>query len=136
MKSPWQFNEKYKADPTTNGKVIYLTQKEFDALLTYSCSLPTGTIEGKRWKRDANWRGRIDGIGEVPVWKMGEYYRTAETLDDHIDIRWRPIIVGEPPPEYVPTPKRVVENEPDFVFDFEVKEKVHWATHASTGASK
>jgi len=31
---------------------IVLTQKEFNELPEYSCSLPTGTTIGKKWKRN------------------------------------------------------------------------------------
>lgn len=31
---------------------IVLTKKEFDQLPEYSCSLPTGTTIGKKWKRN------------------------------------------------------------------------------------
>lgn len=41
---------------------IVLTQKEFDNLLEYSCSLPTGTTIGKKWKK--GW----------PYYKPTEWY--------------------------------------------------------------
>lgn len=33
------------------NKTVKLTQGEFDALPEYTCSNPTGTVIGKRWKR-------------------------------------------------------------------------------------
>lgn len=33
---------------------VTLTQKQFDALLEYSCSQPTGVFDGKQWKCNVN----------------------------------------------------------------------------------
>lgn len=33
-------------------ETIVLTKKEFDSLPEYSCSIPTGTTIGKKWKRN------------------------------------------------------------------------------------
>ncbi len=66
-------------------RYVRLTRHEFDRLGEYSCSLPTGTTAGKRWKRDANAYRRpetfhlhaFDGTPEPsfrgPDWWMGEY---------------------------------------------------------------
>lgn len=67
---------------------IYLTQKEFDDLLDYSCSLPTGVIVGKKWKRRVPYRG------EPYEWFLGEYRKSeregfVDTVFSHI------VIVGE-----------------------------------------
>lgn len=32
-------------------EVVHLTQEEFDALPEYSCTIPTGVVIGKQWKR-------------------------------------------------------------------------------------
>lgn len=54
---------------------LVLTQAEFDQLLEYSHSLPTGTEIGKRWKR----RRGID-------WMIGEYYDIGSPVE--VGIRW------------------------------------------------
>lgn len=61
--------------------VVTLTKAEFDALLTYDTSLPTGTTVGKRWKRV---------IGDV--WWMGEYVAHADP--GVTGIRWSKIRVN------------------------------------------
>lgn len=59
-------------DHSTRGKEIKLTQVELDKLPEYSCSLPTGTTVGKRWKRDANaYQGLSKGT--LSAWWIGEY---------------------------------------------------------------
>jgi hypothetical protein len=79
-------------------KTAYLTPAEFDALPEYSCSLPTGTIVGKRWKRDNNWgglRGHDPSRGED--WYMGEYFMDETIPEGEIGIRWSKIAIGRPP---------------------------------------
>lgn len=73
-------------DHSTQGKEIKLTQVELDKLPEYSCSLPTGTTVGKRWKRNANAYG--GGPPEdPPYWWIGEYteHPTDDTL---VNITW------------------------------------------------
>lgn len=60
-----------------NLSEVTLTQKEFDDLLDYSHSLPTGKFTGKRWKRKCS-----DG------WLMGQY---GEVEGDSILIHWKKI---------------------------------------------
>lgn len=43
---------------------VRMSQVEFDALIEYSTSLPTGVVAGKRWKR----------LG-MTAWLLGEYTR-------------------------------------------------------------
>lgn len=50
---------------------IILTKKEFDALPEYSCSLPTGTTIGKKWKKNIH---AFDPRCHDP--------RTGNTIDD------------------------------------------------------
>ena len=59
-----------------------MEKREFDSLLTYSTSLPTGTVTGKRWKSE-----RMDG-----VWLLGEYGRVL-LPQGMIEIKWREILV-------------------------------------------
>jgi hypothetical protein len=48
-------------------ETVLMTQKAFDDLLEYSCSLPTGTTIGKQWK--AGW----PYYGERIKWYLCEY---------------------------------------------------------------
>lgn len=69
-------------------KTISLSQKEFDALPEYSCTLPTGTTIGKRWKRGWPYQEpRTD-------WYLGEYAKSA--LPGMVDIIWRKISFVSP----------------------------------------
>lgn len=73
---------------------LHLTKDEFDALLEYSASLPTGTTPGKRWKRldgahDQSFKAR----GGKPRWMIGEYDPTDDGKGKTIRINWyRPVI--------------------------------------------
>ena len=40
-----------KDRPLTGSNIVRLTTPQFEALLEYSSSLPTGTTIGKRWRR-------------------------------------------------------------------------------------
>jgi hypothetical protein len=74
-----------------------LTRREFDALPDYSCSLPTGTTVGKRWKKsNVYFRGR--DITAPLVWHMGEYVESY--IPGQIGIEWSLII--DPPDVFVP----------------------------------
>ena len=89
-------------------KTALLTKEELDALPEYSCSIPTGTIIGKRWKRRTYKKSNIpvndfgyDEKGyfrlEPDSWIMGEYAED-ETPPDRlhpngwVKIIWRNII--------------------------------------------
>lgn len=50
-------------------ETIQMPEKEFMALLEYSCSMPTGVVIGKRWRR--NVTAFMGGLR--PHWVMGEY---------------------------------------------------------------
>lgn len=64
-----------------------LTRQEFDELLEYSLSVPTGTTIGKRWKRKC-----------TDCWLMGEYEPDPEKKEGWVQIRWRVILeIIEPP---------------------------------------
>lgn len=98
-----------------------MTKAKLDELPEYSCSLPTGTTPGKKWKRDVNfharrdprvmvahldfWSGRpaLAGAGALipvppeehePRWVLGEYFELADD-DKNVGIRWTPIEVIE-----------------------------------------
>jgi hypothetical protein len=65
-----------------------LTQSEFDALLDYSYSIPSGTTIGKKWKR--RWPYR-DDEGPPFFWYTGEYIRDPEP--GMIGIKWRRVVI-------------------------------------------
>ncbi|RWB67607.1 hypothetical protein [Mesorhizobium sp.] len=75
---------------------LRLTLREFNELLEYSASYPTGTRPGKRWKRldGAHDHGFIRSGGK-PAWMIGEYDPTAPS-DDEIDAMKKR---GETPPK-------------------------------------
>lgn len=60
--------------------ITLMSQEDFDALPNYSCSLPTGTTIGKRWKR------RKDYYDESKGWLLGEYIPSDQ--DGCVGIRW------------------------------------------------
>ena len=74
--------------------VLRLTLDEFQRLSEYSCTLPTGTVPGKRWRRldgvyDKEWRA----AGNKPFWMIGEYDPLDDGTGRRIKINWyRPII--------------------------------------------
>ena len=62
----------------------YMTMREFNELLEYSCSLPTGTTAGKRWKRGWPY------MQPRQSWHMGEY---GHPQGDVVPIIWRLIFI-------------------------------------------
>lgn len=67
---------------------VFLTKKQFDELDEYSCSIPTGTTIGKRWKRSNSYS---DPKGELKWW-MGEYVKQKIPF---VGIVWKRIFVRE-----------------------------------------
>lgn len=63
-----------------------MTLAYFNSLLDYSCSLPTGVIDGKRWKRKINYYAPRE---ELTGWALGSY----EVNGDQIWTCWRTIYV-------------------------------------------
>ncbi len=61
---------------------LLLTRDEFDSLLDYSCSLPTGTKIGKTWKRG-------EPYGRATRWYRGEYVEDPDPK--LVGIVWREI---------------------------------------------
>ena len=107
------------ADRRANFPILRLTASEFAALPDYSCSLPTGTTIGKRWRRlDGSHDRRFIASGGKPRWIVGEYTRDVVTsnrvvvgdrgpdpagplvnlrcmIDCQVEIRWHwPVIVA------------------------------------------
>lgn len=64
-----------------------LTQKEFDALPEYSCSIPTGQSIGKEWKRKNNYYDSSKG------WILGEYVEHSDP--EKFGIAWANIEIEE-----------------------------------------
>ena len=77
---------------------IVLSRDEFNALPEYSCSLPSGTIVGKRWRANRH-SGTLYGWGPArrcpahPNWWMGEYYDIGS--ETRIGIRWTRIVLAD-----------------------------------------
>ncbi len=65
------------------GGRIWLTLEQFDELLDYSCSIPTGQTIGKRWKRHEPY---VHDPKVKTVWYMGQYVDHEDP--DKIGIRW------------------------------------------------
>jgi len=93
-------------------KAVVLTRREFEELGEYSCSLPTGTTVGKRWKRNANaftagpvvrldfWDGTPVREKLPDVWWMGEYVEHEDPK--LVGINWYQIVLEpDPVPEAV-----------------------------------
>ena len=68
---------------------LHLTRAEFEALPEYSCSLPTGTTPGKRWRRHDGAHDReFVAAGGVPVWIIGEFDPDDDGQGSTIKINW------------------------------------------------
>lgn len=70
----------------SENDAVYMTMAEFDALLEYSASLPTGTVAGKQWKCCRPYHSKM------PAWFMGEY---GEAEGNRVPITWRRIYITE-----------------------------------------
>lgn len=64
-----------------------VTLATFDKLDDYSCTLPSGAILGKVWKRHEPYSGR-------GKWILGQY--TEHTDPDKLTITWRDLYVRHP----------------------------------------
>lgn len=74
-----------------NGAVA-LTKLELRGLREYSTTLPTGTIAGKRWKRDRHWHWPT-ADAEWVLGTYGEPYPPGHKYHGEIPIYWQPIVV-------------------------------------------
>ena len=74
--------------------ILKLTPKQFLELSEYSCSIPTGTRPGKRWRRlDGAHDFAFKARGGKPKWQIGEYDPNCPKDAKTIKIFWyRPII--------------------------------------------
>lgn len=66
---------------------ITLSESEFNKLADYSCTLPTGTTLGKRWKCKKTYHDASQG------WLMGEYVPHPQNKPNKVGIRWTEIEV-------------------------------------------
>lgn len=74
---------------------LVISRADLAALPEYSCTLPTGTTIGTRWRRDLN-AYRADRRGAPPEWVIGEYFddgtpgmvaiRWAWAMDEHHNV--------------------------------------------------
>jgi hypothetical protein len=73
---------------------LQMTLRALEALLEYSCSLPTGTTPGKRWRNHyGSYLPNFTSNGGKPRWIIGEYDPNAKPEDKTIAINWyRPVI--------------------------------------------
>ncbi|GFE97539.1 hypothetical protein [Gluconobacter sp. Gdi] len=80
--------EIHRARPPLRGTLSY-----FKSLPEYSCSLPTGTTPGKRWRAQIN----VEPWGRITIppagWVICEYYDGPDVPEGRIGIRYyRPVI--------------------------------------------
>lgn len=68
-----------------DDKTALMNQKEFDNLPDYSCSIPSLTTIGKRWKRSESY------CKPREKWLMGEYVEIGSA--DKVGIKWREIMI-------------------------------------------
>ncbi len=66
-----------------------MDQKDFDSLLEYSCTVPTGVVRGKRWKRREPYR---TDDPRPATWWLGEYAHFDGDPEGTCRVRWRKII--------------------------------------------
>lgn len=64
---------------TRTTDLCFLTQAEFDALPDYSCTVPSGVIAGKQWKRRRVYTDESQG------WLIGRYVAVG---NDRCRIAW------------------------------------------------
>lgn len=72
-------------------RVVTMTPEEFKNLPEYSCTIPTGTTVGKRWRCNQAF-----GTGRKPQWNdwyMGEYVKHPDPK--MVGIEWSRIRVLE-----------------------------------------
>ena len=66
-------------------KETVISRAELAKLPEYSCSLPTGTTIGKRWRRDVHFNKPPAGR-PAPEWCIGEYF--DDGTPGMVAIRW------------------------------------------------
>jgi len=73
----------------TKRENLIISREELASLLEYSLSIPTGTIIGKRWRKDIHI---LDPRRQKAEWIIGEYYELpegdTEFGESQVGIRW------------------------------------------------
>lgn len=73
----------------THLPVLIVRPRDFEGLLDYSYSLPTGKTIGKRWKRCLlRYRDNPAEVADLKNWVIGEYSRLSPDHPGEIDITW------------------------------------------------
>lgn len=72
----------------TEDGAAFMTFREFDGLLEYSCTMPTGTAVGKIWKRGVPY------MEPRERWLLGEYVKHSDPK--LVGIKWREIFIVTP----------------------------------------
>lgn len=67
-------------------KETIISRAELFALPEYSCSIPTGTTIGKRWRSDVNAYREHVVPEDQHEWQIGEYIEHPDL--DKVGIRW------------------------------------------------
>lgn len=89
---------------------IFLTAAQWRALPDYSTTLPTGTTEGKMWRRADH--PRFNRVSDA--WHMGRFgkpYHAGHRFAGQIPIIWRQIVIVDAPrtwPSEVRVPLRQI----------------------------
>lgn len=84
----------------TDDRHALMDQETFDVLPEYSCSIPTGVVVGKLWKRrepyltdPAPWSLLKPNV-DPTKWYLGEYAECDPPLPDKVAILWREILLA------------------------------------------
>lgn len=73
---------------------VALSRPEFDELPEYSCTLPTGTTIGKRWKRCEPYHASREFGAPDATWYLGEYVDIGD--ETTVGVEWSLIDVETP----------------------------------------
>jgi hypothetical protein len=65
-----------------------ISREELFALPEYSCSLPTRTAIGKRWRGDVHAYRKHPTPDDQHEWKIGEYVEHPDPNSGMVGIRW------------------------------------------------
>lgn len=95
----WKQSPAWTSITIVDGTAV-MSFKTFESLSDYSCTIPSGTIIGKRWRR----REPYGGPGE---WWMGEYAETNPPDPNRVNIIWRAIHVYHTTPD---APRRCTDS--------------------------
>lgn len=75
-----------------------ITRREFDDLKNYSCSIPTLTTVGKRWKRAKEYSRQTDNPRD---WILCEYVELDPPNPDRVGIRYSQIAIASEDEELI-----------------------------------